>query len=798
MVSVPRVVIGAPSSGQGKTTVATGLMAALRDRGLAVAPFKVGPDYIDPGYHGLAADRPGRNLDPFLTGEELVAPLFAHGAEGADVAVVEGVMGLFDGRLGTEGFASTAHVAGLIDAPVVLVVDVRHTSRSIGALVHGMSTFDPAIQIAGVVINQVGSQRHEREVRDALRVPVLGALPRNLDIEAPSRHLGLVPAAERDDAGIRAMGETVARYVDLDAVLAVASLAPVLDVSPWDPAAVVSPSGTARPRIAIAGGRAFTFRYPETDELLVAAGCDPVAFDPLTATSLPEGTAGLWIGGGFPEIHAEELAGNKALLADIAAAVKAGLPTVAECAGLLYLGDELDGRPMAGALPGTAAMTGRLTMGYRTATSDADNLLGRVGEQVTGHEFHRTQATVGDSPAWLLDGRPDGVASPSLSASYLHVHWAGHPQLAQRFADAAHAFVGNGWATAPARLALSEPERLEQDLDHHGDRDLAPGLTDLAVNVRQPSTPSWLQDAITRDADWAAYPDTAPAREAIARYHGVDPAMVLPVAGAAEAFSLIARGIPGDSLIIHPQFTEPEAALLAAGRRPRRHLLGAVDGFRLSAGSVPAAELTIVGNPTNPTGVLHTRDVLLALRARVLVVDEAFLDAVPGEPETLIEPEMPGRLVLRSLTKTWALAGIRAGYVVGDPALIALLTRQQAPWSVSTPAIAAMCACLTPQRRDESEELARAAEVGRIDLADRLRSLGLDPVDGAAPFVLVDTVSIASRSLRGDLAAHGYAVRRGESFPGLGPTWLRLAVRDPQTHQGLVEALNEIKEEHAV
>ncbi|HMR14567.1 MAG TPA: cobyrinate a,c-diamide synthase, partial [Arachnia sp.] len=206
---IPRLVIAAPASGHGKTTVATGVMAALRARGMVVAPFKVGPDYIDPGYHTLASGRPGRNLDPFLCGEDLMAPLLLHGAEGADVAVVEGVMGLFDGRLGTDGFASTAHVARLIDAPVVLVVDARHTSRSVGALVLGMATFDPSIRIAGVVLNQIGSPRHEAEARAAVEgvgVAVLGVLPRNLEIEAPSRHLGLVPAAERDDAGIVAMG----------------------------------------------------------------------------------------------------------------------------------------------------------------------------------------------------------------------------------------------------------------------------------------------------------------------------------------------------------------------------------------------------------------------------------------------------------------------------------------------------------------------------------------------------------------------------------------------------------------
>ena len=804
--AIARFVVAAPASGHGKTTVATGVMAALRERGVEVAPFKVGPDYIDPGYHALAAGRPGRNLDPFLCGEELMAPLLLHGAEGADVAVVEGVMGLFDGRLGTDGFASTAHIARLIDAPVVLVVDARHTSRSVGALVLGMATFDPHIRIAGVVLNQIGSPRHEAEARAAVEgvgVPVLGVLPRNLEIEAPSRHLGLVPAAERDDAGIAAMGRAVAEHVDLDALLAIARTASPLDAEPWVPflepgastqsAATASrraeptdeagrveirgsaPDSATRPKVAIAGGRAFTFRYPETDELLIAAGCEPVVFDPLADTELPEGTAGLWLGGGFPEVHAKELAGNKPLLAAIRDAIADGMPTVAECAGLLYLCQELDGEPMVGALPGTSAMTARLTMGYREATAEADSLLGRVGETITGHEFHRTAADPGETAAWLLDGRRDGVATPTLHASYLHVHWAGHPHLARRFADAVHEYAERGF-----------------DLHHHGDKDLAPGLVDFAVNVRQPRTPGWLVEAITRDADWASYPDPAPARAAIAAHHGVGEEMVLPVAGAAEAFTLIARAIHGDAVVVHPQFTEPEAALVAAGRTPHRHVLA--DGFRLDPGSVPPGDLAVVGNPTNPTGVLHRREDLLALRARILVVDEAFLDTIPGGPETLIADDMPGRLVLRSLTKTWAIAGIRAGYVVGDPTLIARLRSQQPPWSVSTPAIAATVACLSPERRGEAARLAADGVAARADLADRLRAAGLSPIDGAAPFVLVDTADIAPGSLREPLAARGYAVRRGESFPGLGPTWLRLAARTPDHHAGLVAALLDIKE----
>ena len=830
---VSRLVIAAPSSGQGKTTVATGLMAALRARGLEVAPFKVGPDYIDPGYHGLATGRPGRNLDPFLCGEERMGPLFAHGAAGADVAVIEGVMGLFDGRLGTGGFGSTAHVARLLEAPVVLVIDVRHASRSVGAVALGMARFDPRVRVAGVILNQVGSDRHAAEARAAVEevgLPVLGVLPKALDIEAPSRHLGLVPVAERDDSRVAAMGEVVAAHVDVEAVLAVAAGAPALDVVEWDPSREVSPPSDQRPVVAVAGGRAFTFRYPETDELLEAAGCRVVEFDPLADGKLPEGTAGLWLGGGFPEVYAGELAANEALAAEIREAVGGGLPTVAECAGLLYLCRSLDGRPMVGAVEADAVMGPRLTMGYRVAVSDRETLLGRPGEEVTGHEFHRTTVGAGGDggageagaegdvgPAWLLDGRADGVAGEALHASYLHVHWAGHPQLAQRFADAVHRAPAPGagrdlskWQDSTRTRALTRPDfdvepchllkpsptpGPEPDLLHHGDRDLAPGLIDLAVNVRVPTTPAWLAEEIFGDGDLAAYPDPSPARDAIAAHHGVDPAMVLPVAGAAEAFTLIARALPGDALIVHPQFTEPEAALRAAGRDPRRHLLRRDTGFRLVPSHVPTADLIIVGNPTNPTGVLHRAGDLAALPARILVVDEAFMDAVPGEPETLIAPSMPGRLVLRSLTKTWGLAGLRVGYVVGDPALIKLLVAQQPPWSVSTPAVRAAVACTSARAIAEAARLAEEAAVARADLAARLTGAGLVVVPGRAPFVLADATALSPTSLRAPLAERGFAVRRGETFPGLGPTWLRFAVRTPDVHRRLAAALSGIRGE---
>ncbi len=463
MVTLPRLVVAAPASGQGKTTVATGLMAALRARGLAVSGHKAGPDYIDPSYHALATGRPGRNLDPVLCGEDLVAPLFAHGAAGADVAVVEGVMGLFDGR-GTTSFGSTAHVARLLGAPVLLVVDAAAQGRSVAALVAGFAGYDPRVRLGGVVLNRVGSARHEEILRaalDDLGVPVLGALRRDDGVTVPSRHLGLVPVAEREGPARQALdrlGAVVGAAVDLDAVLRLAASAGPLTTAAWSPeAALASPSTTdtghptdpagppdrprRRPVVAVAGGAAFSFSYPETAELLAAAGAEVAQVDPLRDEALPPGTAALVLGGGFPEMHVADLAANERLRADVARLARAGHPVIAECAGLLYLARELDGQPMCGVLDATAGMTARLTLGYRDATAAADSVVAPAGAAVRGHEFHRTAVDPPHSPdpAWMVGDRPEGFVRGSVHASYLHLHWAGYPQLARRVVKAAAA-----------------------------------------------------------------------------------------------------------------------------------------------------------------------------------------------------------------------------------------------------------------------------------------------------------------------------------------------------------------------
>ncbi|MBL1115740.1 cobyrinate a,c-diamide synthase [Streptomyces sp. 110] len=476
MVSVPRLVIAAPASGSGKTTVTAGLMAAFAERGLDVSPHKVGPDYIDPGYHALAISsaassgasgagrsraggaRPGRNLDAYLCGPDRIAPLFLHGAAGCDLALVEGVMGLFDGAAGQGELASTAHVAKLLRAPVVLVVDASSQSRSVAALVHGFASWDPEVRVAGVILNKVASDRHEAMLREALEgcgVPVFGALRRTRAVRAPSRHLGLVPVAERHAEAVDSAAALAARVregCDLDGLLALARSAPPLSGRAWDPeeeihramaavpGAVVRGDRAARPVVAVAGGAAFTFSYAEHAELLTAAGARVVPFDPLRDERLPEGTGGLVIGGGFPEVYAPELSANEPLRTAVAGLAASGAPIAAECAGLLYLAHSLDGEPMCGVLAAKARMSERLTLGYREAVAVSDTSLAAAGTRVRGHEFHRTTIVpgAGPEPAWGLvhpERRTEGFAQGDVHASYLHVHWASVPGAAARFVD---------------------------------------------------------------------------------------------------------------------------------------------------------------------------------------------------------------------------------------------------------------------------------------------------------------------------------------------------------------------------
>ncbi|MGW5865626.1 cobyrinate a,c-diamide synthase [Streptomyces sp. NPDC055239] len=448
---VARLVVAAPSSGSGKTTVATGLMAAFSAAGLAVSPHKVGPDYIDPGYHALATGRPGRNLDAYMCGPQMVAPLFNHGARGCDLAVVEGVMGMYDGVSGQGELASTAHVSKLLRAPVVLVVDASSQSRSVAALVHGFASWDPEVRLGGVILNKVGSARHEELLRDALGesgVPVLGALGRVQQVRAPSRHLGLVPVAERQAEAVESVAALASRVregCDLDAILALARSAPAMTGETWTPHEVPQDDERERdeerrPVVAVAGGAAFTFSYAEHTELLTAAGADVVTFDPLHDEELPPGTAGLIIGGGFPEVYAPELSANEPLRKVVADLALSGAPVAAECAGLLYLTRELDGKPMCGVLDARSHMSERLTLGYREAVAVSESPLAVVGTRMRGHEFHRTvvEPGAGAAPAWGLhspERRVEGFVQQGVHASYLHTHWAAEPGIARRFVE---------------------------------------------------------------------------------------------------------------------------------------------------------------------------------------------------------------------------------------------------------------------------------------------------------------------------------------------------------------------------
>lgn len=418
-------------------------MGALRRSGHSVAPFKVGPDYIDPGYHTLASGRPGRNLDTVLQGAELTGPLYRHGIRGADIAVVEGVMGLFDGRI-SDGAGSTAEVAALLGAPVVLVVDSRGQSQSLAALLHGFMTFGAAagVRIAGVILNYVGSQRHREileQAAESVGLPVLGAVPRAEALGVPSRHLGLVTAAEYGDqaaAAVEAMTAMVQRHVDVAAVVALAAQAAAGSV--WDPADVVGEPVGGDPVVAVASGRAFTFGYAEHRELLAAAGAQVVEFDPL-ADRLPEAAGAVVLPGGFPEQFTAELSANSELRQDIR---EFPGPIHAECAGLLYLCRDLDGAPMCGVLDARARFTQRLTLGYREAVAVSASGVFDEGQRVTGHEFHRTTVDFHGEPpaawAWRAAEGPrrEGVVAGEggqIHASYLHTHPAAHPASVARF-----------------------------------------------------------------------------------------------------------------------------------------------------------------------------------------------------------------------------------------------------------------------------------------------------------------------------------------------------------------------------
>jgi len=446
-MSQPRLVVSAPASGHGKTAIAVGLLAACAARGVPAAGFKVGPDHTDAAYLGLAAGRPGRNLDPRLVGVQRLAPLFAHGAAGAQLSVVEGAMGLFDSLTGQPEIDGTAAVAAALHAPVALVVDVAAMGHSLAALVHGFRVFDEMVHIGGVILNRVASPRHEETLRTALDdigMPVLGALRRgDLPSVLPPRANGPVPVAHRSVEALRAvrrLGEAVANGLDIDRVLALAATAPALPGPAWSLDEAAGDRIEGRPVIALAGGPAAPYTYVENAELLTAAGADVAIVDPLRDEALPAGARALVIGAGLPEGYAEELSANRRLCTAVAQFARDGWPVVAEGVGLAWLGRDYDGRPMCAVLDASAVTGEQTVAGYREATAAVASALAPAGIRITGFKQHRAEVTPrsGTTPAWTwTGGRPEGFVWRQVHASQLGLHWAAAPEIARRLVTAA-------------------------------------------------------------------------------------------------------------------------------------------------------------------------------------------------------------------------------------------------------------------------------------------------------------------------------------------------------------------------
>jgi cobyrinic acid a,c-diamide synthase len=451
---LPRLVIAAPHSHAGKTTTTLALMAALSRRGLRVAPFKVGPDYIDPQLHQRAAGRASYNLDTYLVQPERVQETFAHAARGADIAIIEGVMGLFDGSSPTSRAGSTAEVASLLQAPIVLVVDASGMAASVGALVRGFRTYDPDAWVAGVILNRLGGEGHYRYLLPALEregVEVLGYLPKQVDVEIPERHLGLLPASEEDRVTplLDRLSDLVEQHIDLNRTMALAQMASA-PLRPTPRASkAVPPAGAPRVRVAWAQDEVFHFTYQENLDLLSAAGVDIVMFSPLRDATLPQDIDAVWLGGGFPELYAEALAANTSMRQAIRAGGESGLPIYAECGGFMYLCEWLENQagrryPQVGLIAGGTRMTDRLQQfGYAEATFLQDSLLGPAGTTVRGHRFHYSVYEPGSSPpacAYHItrkrtgESHLEGFRHRNVLATYFHVHLGSRPQMASYFA----------------------------------------------------------------------------------------------------------------------------------------------------------------------------------------------------------------------------------------------------------------------------------------------------------------------------------------------------------------------------
>ncbi|MEW6387645.1 MAG: cobyrinate a,c-diamide synthase [Thermodesulfobacteriota bacterium] len=443
------LVIAGTQSGVGKTTLTLGLLSAFKRRGLRVQPFKVGPDFIDPGHHTQAAGRVSRNLDGWMLSRDTNLALFRRQARRADIAVVEGVMGLFDGYDGRSEAGSTAQMAKWLNLPVLLVVDARSLARSAGALVKGFAAFDPDLDLAGVIFNRVGSPTHLKYLKEALGslpgIKCFGGLPRNPDLAIPERHLGLTTAADHPlgTEYLEHLADEMEAHLDLEALW---QALPVLSLPEELPVEAMPPTV----RLGVARDRAFCFYYPENLELLARYGAEIVSFSPLEDGELPENLHGLYLGGGYPELYAEDLAANASFKQTLREQAQAGLPIYAECGGLMYLAQELQdlegkSHPMAGLLPLKVRMLPRRrALGYREVTLLAEGLLGPPGTKARGHEFHYSEIAE-ESPdlprLYRLTPRQGGEAATegyyykNVLASYVHLHFGSNPELARHLVN---------------------------------------------------------------------------------------------------------------------------------------------------------------------------------------------------------------------------------------------------------------------------------------------------------------------------------------------------------------------------
>jgi cobyrinic acid a,c-diamide synthase len=453
--TLPRIVLAGMSSGVGKTTITTAFIANIRAQGIQVQPFKVGPDYIDPSHLALAASRPCYNLDTWMMPPSRMLDVFCMAAASAEITVIEGMMGLYDGQSSTSDVGSTAQVAKILQAPVVLVIDAGAMARSAAAVVLGFQQLDPEVHIAGVIANRVGGAGHARLLQEAIEaetgIPFMGYFRDAPDNLVPERHLGLVPAAERvvSTEQLTLLGQQFGQTCDSEKLFALALEAPPIERSSKEPFSSIEMTGE-HVRIAIAQDEAFNFYYPDTLDLLRLAGADLVPFSPLHDTVLPEQIAGIYIGGGFPEEYAQHLAANTSMRAALARLLQKGMPCYAECGGLMYLcqairiasGEEL---PMVGAIVRKSIMSSDrkgLVIGYREATALRDTLLTRQGEVVRGHEFHYSclNAPLAREEAayeFAAYGQVEGFAHGNLLATYVHLSFSGFPLAAQRFVTAA-------------------------------------------------------------------------------------------------------------------------------------------------------------------------------------------------------------------------------------------------------------------------------------------------------------------------------------------------------------------------